>query len=256
MRNRNPLRCLLVFVSVLVGAPWAGATSELDIEFGFNNKPPLFYFENGKAMGEVVDIARQACTLAGLKCGFVELPFQRVMVYLERQRPDFAALGFSKTREREAFATFSEPIWRDASPILLVRAADKKDFQSYASLADMVARSQYVFGGKLGNVYPIDAQLQALHERDTRFSDEAWRLPLLLVSGRFDFTMLYLPEVLPALQASGVPPSVVEIVSYPDMPRGAERYVLFSKEVAPDVVQKWNAAIVTLRKRGKIATLP
>lgn len=255
MRNRNPLRWLLAFVGVLVFAPWAGATPEFDIEFGFNNKPPLFYFEHGKAVGDVVDITRQACTLAGLKCGFVELPFQRVMAYLEQRRPGFAALGFSKSPQREAFATFSEPIWRDASPILLVRAADKKAFQSYASLADMVARSRYVFGGKLGNVYPIDEQLRALRERDIRFSGEAQRFPLLLVFGRFDFTMLYLPEVLPALQASAVVPSAVEIVTYPDMPRGAERYLLFSKEVAPDIVQKLNVALVTLRKRGKIATV-
>ena len=72
----------------------------VDIEFGFNNKPPLFYFENGQATGSVVQVVRQACQTAKLVCTYSELPFLRVMDYLERKRAGFAALGFSRTPER------------------------------------------------------------------------------------------------------------------------------------------------------------
>lgn len=255
MVKSAPLLRLMVLVGAAVSATWADAAPEFDIEFGFNSKPPLFYFEDGRALGDVVDVVRQACVLAELKCGFVELPFQRVMVYLKQRRPGFAALGFSKTPEREKFVTFSEPIWRDASPVFLVRSRDKKSFTAYTSLADMVARSNYVFGGKAGNVYPIDDQLRALGTRDTRFTGEAQRFPLLLVAHRFDFTLLYPSELAPALKASGVAPSAVAVVTYPDMPSGAPRYLLFSKEVPPEVVKKLDASLIALRKRGKIVTL-
>ena len=255
MVKRNPLLQLMVLVCALGCASWTKAAPEFDIEFGFNSKPPLFYFDEGRALGDVVDVVRQACLLADLKCGFVELPFQRVMVYLEQRRPGFAALGFSKTPEREKFVTFSEPVWRDDNPVLLVRSGDKKAFQTYTSLADMVSRSTFVFGGKIGNVYPIDEQLRAMGARDTRFSGEAQRFPFLLVAKRFDFTLMYPSELAPALQGSGVVSSAVEVMTYPDMPTGAERHLLFSKEVALEVVKKLDAALIKLRKRGKIPTL-
>jgi polar amino acid transport system substrate-binding protein len=177
------------------------------------------------------------------------------MAYLEQRRPGFAALGFSKTPEREKFVTFSEPVWLDASPVLLVRASDKKAFQDYPTFAAMVENSRYTFGGKEGNVYPIDAALRAMGPRDTRFTVEAARFPLLLVAERFDFTMLYPAELLPALQASNVVPQAVAMVSYPDMPRGSERYMLFSQAVSAEAVSKLNNALRTLRASGKIQTL-
>lgn len=246
---------LVVCVSAIASGALANEAPQLDIEFGFNSKPPLFFFENGKAVGDVVEVVRQACTLAGLKCGFVDLPFQRAMLFLENQRPGFAALGFSKTPEREKFVKFSEPVWLDASPVLLVRAADESAFRQYSSLADLVNRSPYVFGGKSGNVYPIDAQLRGLGTRDRRFSAEANRFPLLLISNRFDFMLMYPAEISLALQASGVLPSAVTVVTYPDMPSGAERFLLFSKNTEPEILKKVNAALKELRKKGKIATL-
>ena len=251
----NPSLRLLFLVGALGCTSWTKAAPKFDIEFGFNSKPPLFFFEEDRAHGDVVDVVRQACLLAELKCGFVELPFKRVMVYLEQRRPGFAALGFSKTPEREKFVTFSEPVWRDARPVLLVRAGDKKAFQAYTSLADMVKRSAFVFGGKAGNVYPIDEHLRAMGARDTRFSGEAQRFPLLLVAKRFDFTLMFPSELTAALNVSGVVPASVEVMTYPDMPTGAERYLLFSKEVPLAMVKKLDAALINLRKHGKIPTL-
>ena len=251
------LRCFasLMLVSFSWMASPVAMAQELDIEFGFNNKPPLFYFEAGNAQGDVVAVVRQACKLASLRCGFTELPFLRVMSYLEKRRPGFAALGFSRTPERDQFVIASEPVWRDATPVLMVRAADKERFQKFAGLRDLIDNSQYTFGGKVGNVYPIDAFLKGLGPRDVRFTGEANRFPLLLVSERFDFTILYPEEILPALQASGIVPTAVATVHYPDIPAGQERYLLFSQAVSPDIVSKMNGALKKLRATGQIHSL-
>jgi ABC-type amino acid transport substrate-binding protein len=231
------------------------AAADIDIEFGLNNKPPLFYFDQGNAQGDVVEVARQACKLASLRCSFSELPFQRILYYLEQRRPGFVALGFSKTREREKFVTFSEPVWLDDSPVLMSRAADKNAFLGYTTLADMVARSRYTFCGKAGNSYPIDNALQAMGSRDIRFNVEAIRFPLLLTAKRCDFTTLYPAEILPALQASGVPSQEVVTFTYPDMARGEQRYMLFSQKVSIETIERMNVALKALRQSGKIATL-
>ena len=67
MVKRNPLLQLMVLVCALGCASWTKAAPEFDIEFGFNSKPPLFYFDEGRALGDVVDVVRQACLLAELK---------------------------------------------------------------------------------------------------------------------------------------------------------------------------------------------
>ena len=146
-------------------------------------------------------------------------------------------------------------MWRDATPVLLVRAQDKDRFQQYQGLGDMIKRSAYRFGGKTGNVYPIDPFLKDLGPRDVRFTGEAIRFPLLLVSDRFDFTLLYPEEILPALQASGIVPQAVAAVSYPDIPPGTDRHLLFSQAVPRAVVERMNAALRKMRAAGAIHSL-
>jgi ABC-type amino acid transport substrate-binding protein len=167
----------------------AYAQSDL-LTIAFNNKPPFFYFEYGEAKGILVEQAKQVLQRAAVPYQFEELPFQRIMSYLEARRPMFSALGFSKTKERDKFVTYSKPIYRDRTPVVLVRNGDVDKFRLYTSFEKMVQSGQFVFGGKDGNAYPVDAFLKNLGPLDRRFSIEAFKLPQLLMAGRFDFTVL------------------------------------------------------------------
>jgi len=154
-------------------------------------------------------------------------------------------LGFSKTPERESFVTFSKPLYRDRTPIILVRAADVDAFRTFPTLQRVIDSGRFTFGGKQGNVYPIDRLLRDMGANDRRFSGEAFRLPELLVLGRFDFTVMF-PEELPvALAISGVSAAKVQQVSYPDIEAGGYRYLLFSTAVPSILVEKINQAITT-----------
>lgn len=232
------LLCALLFsISSL-----AQAQGEV-LTIAFNNKPPFFYFEYGEPKGILVEQAKQVLQRAGVAYQFEELPFQRIMSYLEARRPMFAALGFSKTKERDKFVVYSRPIYRDRTPVVLVRVGDVEKFRSYPSFERMVQSGQLVFGGKDGNAYPVDAFLKNLGPLDRRFSTEAFKLPQLLMAGRFDFTVLY-PEELPvALQASNVDAAAVQQLSYPDIPQGGVRYILFSEAVPRNSIERINKAI-------------
>lgn len=222
---------------------WA-ADSVLTV--AFNNKPPFFYFESGEAKGILVEQAKQVLQKAKVPYQFEELPFSRVLLELERKRPMFAALGFSKTPERESFAVFSKPLYRDRTPVILVRAADADIFRSHGTLQKVIDSGRFTFGGKQGNVYPIDPLLSSMGARDRRFSGESFRLPELLVLGRFDFTLMY-PEELPvALSISAVSADKVQQVSYPDIPPGSYRYFLFSTAVPESLVNRVDQAIAAV----------
>lgn len=216
------------------------------LSVAFNNKPPFFYFEAGEAKGILVEQAKQVFQKAKIPYQFEELPFNRVMLELERKRPMFAALGFSKTPERESFVTFSRPLYRDRTPVILVRAAEAETFRTFGTLQKAIDSGRFTFGGKQGNTYPVDSLLRTMGANDRRFSGEAFRLPELLVLGRFDFTILY-PEELPvALAMSAVSADKVQQISYPDIAPGGYRYLLFSTAVPSTLVDRINQAIVAV----------
>ena len=212
----------------------------------FNNKPPFFYFEEGQAKGLLVERAKSIFQKANIAYTFEELPFNRVMLELERKRPMFAALGFSKTPEREVFVNFSAPLYRDHTPIILIRSADAELFRNYTTLQHIANSKAMTFGGKTGNTYPIDSILHTMGERDRRFEVEANQLPKLLVLGRFDFTMIFPEELSQALVASDVSPTKIQQLSYSDIPMGGYRYLLFSQSTPKDILSKVNNAINTL----------
>jgi polar amino acid transport system substrate-binding protein len=241
-KQEKTMKRLFAGMVLAWAAHWAHAQTE-SLTLAFNNKPPFFYFEAGEARGILVEQVKQILQRAGINYQFEELPFLRVMGQLESHRPMFAALGFSKTPEREKFVVFSKPIYRDRTQVVLVRSGDVDQFRTFPTFEKMVTTSTYTFGGKDGNAYPIDEKLKLMGARDRRFSIEAFKLPQLLVARRFDFTVLY-PEELPvSLAMSQLDASAVQQIGYPDLPQGGLRYILFSQAVPILLIEKINKAI-------------
>jgi uncharacterized protein (TIGR02285 family) len=235
---------VLGFCAVWAFAQTAPAQGVLTV--AFNNKPPFFYFESGEARGILVEKVKQVFQKSNVAYQFEELPFSRVMRELEHKRPMFAALGFSKTPERESLVIFSKPVYRDRTPVILVRSADAETFRAYGTLQQVTASGRFTFGGKQGNSYPIDALLRTIGANDRRFSGEAFLLPELLVRGRFDFTLLYPEEVQAALAQSAVNATKVQQMSYPDIAPGGYRYLLFSRAVPAVMIERINDAITAV----------
>ena len=210
---------------------------------GFNNKPPLFYWENHEPKGIIVNSAKRILDQSGVPYRFEEIPFLRSIAYLKQAKPNFAALGFNKTAEREEFTIFSKPVYRDSKAELLIRASDVNRFSAYKSFDALIDSGVFTFGGKEGNAYPIDEQLKRLGKNDRRFQVDPPILAQLLVAGRFDFMVLFPEELEPAMRDSNINRASIEIVHFDDMPPGQLRYILFSKATDPAMIRKINKAI-------------
>lgn len=226
---------------------------DTSLEIGFNNKPPFFYWANHQPKGILVELTKKTLDQSGVSYRFEELPALRTIAYLKKAKPNFAALGLNKTPEREKFVIFSKPIFRSSSAEIIVRASDLARFKPYGNLAAIIDSGKFTFGGKDGNAYPIDPELKRLGQNDLRFQVESPLLPKLLMAGRFDFMVIYPDELEFALSESGIKPSAIEILHYPDMPEGQLRYLLFSTTTSPEVIHKINNAIPDSIPSGKSA---
>jgi uncharacterized protein (TIGR02285 family) len=213
----------------------------------FNEKPPFFFTSNGKPFGILVSRAESILKEAGVSYEFESLPFNRIVANLQAQRPNFCALGFSKTAERGKFAVFSDPIYRDRTPVLVVRKTDAPNFQKAKTLRELLAGSTLYFGGKSGNAYTIDDQLARLEGRDSRYPVETDTLLEMLQLQRFDFTLLYPEEIEFYRSSTGLFDQRFAEVRFPDIPRGGYRYFVCSKQTHADVISGINRSI---RKPG------
>jgi len=233
----------IVIAAVVLLFCAACPAQENTLVLGFNNKPPLFYWENHAPKGTIVTAVKRILDRSGVAYRFEEIPFLRTIAYLKQAKPNFAALGFNKTAEREEFTIFSKPVYRDSKAQLLIRAGDADRFSAYKSFDALIDSGLFTFGGKEGNAYPIDAQLKRLGKNDRRFQVDPPMLAQLLVAGRFDFMILFPEELEPALRDSSVDPAAIEIVRFGDIPAGQLRYILFSKATDPSMISRINKAI-------------
>lgn len=229
-----------LFAAVFVATPAAASDHELTV--AFNRKAPFFYFEGDAAKGLVVDIVSRTLNAAGLHYHYEEMPFQRLLYNLQIQRPDFIVLGLSKTTEREKFAIFSRPIFRDQTPVVLFRHEDHDRMAAFATFNDLV-HGGMLYGRKRGTVQTADPLLKNMQERELIFDAEVVSFPLLLLKRRFDFTILYPEEVAYAIAGSGIGENEMETRLFPDMPPGDYRYLLFSKALATETIERINASI-------------
>lgn len=251
MLRRPFLTCTLFAGAALASAAssMAQIPADNDLLIVFNEKPPFFFTRDGRPAGLLVERATKVLDDAKVLYRFASLPFNRIIVDLQSRKANYCALGFSKTREREGFAWFSLPLYKDRKPVLLVRRQDGAEFRKYKSLREMLDRTTFAFGGKQGNVYPIDNALGSLGARDVRIAGEAHKLIQMLAANRFDFTLVFPEERETLLSLANIPADRIDQISYPDIPDGDYRYILCSQAVDAAVVDKLNRSILKVLGR-------
>jgi polar amino acid transport system substrate-binding protein len=211
-----------------------------------NEKPPFFYSEAGQSMGMVVDVVRNVMNKAGLAHRFESRPFSRIMHEFQNADVQYCAIGFSRTPERERFVDFSLPIYKDKTPVFLVRRIDAPEFRRFKSLKSLFDESTLVFGGKAGNAYPIDKQLETLGARDVRINGEQVALVQMLNASRFDFMLVFPEERDDLISKAKLTGSSFVDISYPDIPPGGYRHLLCSKKLDPSILERINRAITSV----------
>lgn len=237
---------LVVYLAIVAVCMAWGNPSRAEILLAYNEKPPFFFSDQGQPSGLLVDVVRKVFEKAALPHRFESRPFNRIMRDLQLASPDYCAVGFSKTPDREKFVRFSAPIYKDKAPVLLVRGRDAPGFRRFKSLQAMLDGTTYVFGGKAGNVYPIDKQLENIGVRDVRINGETHALIQMLNASRFDFMMVFPEERDHLVRRANLTGESFEDISYPDIPDGQPCYLLCSTALDPKVLEAIDKAILSI----------
>lgn len=214
----------------------------------YEHRPPYHInMGNGVVEGVLAGRVARALDMAKIKSIWVEHPSQRQMETIKQGSIDVCALGWFKKPEREKFAKFSDVIYQDRPQIIIRHALNTAEIQ-HTTLEGFFGDSRYNLGVKIGYSYGsfVDGLLVKKIPPTVRTTQGVMGMFKMLLGKRFDY-MISTPEEFMGMSTS-LGPAVknLAVSELSDAPEGNKRYLMCSKKVSNELIQRFNKALAQL----------
>ena len=218
------------------------------VSLSYIDRAPYYYQENGVNKGFLLDRAEKILKEAGLTYTISALPPNRITAILETQQERHISIGWFKRPEREVFAQFSVPIYRNKPQALLVLKTRAAEFKAIPKFAEVAANPKYKMGAVDGFSYGgfFDPLIATMGARVEKGNVTPSQNVAKLQAKRFDFLVLDQEEASYQILQAGLKEADFEVVTFSDVPEGNLRYLWCSKNITAAEMTKINAAIVKL----------
>lgn len=233
------LLCLILLLALPIST-----TQAQSLTVAWRDKPPHQYLENGKEKGILLELARKVFTDAKLKSHFVEEPAKRIWQNFANKTPNYCSFGWYKIPEREAMVQFSEVMYRDPPHTLLVAQAALNMINTHKNLKSLLSDPRLTLALVDGVSYgeQLDQLLAASKNKRLHVTASPQVVVKMINANRASMVFIdredwsYLRDKEAALRD-------VHQVDLEGMPAGLDRYIICSKDVAPDVMKKINQSL-------------
>ena len=239
MHNKRHAVLAAVF-SVLPLASWANDSVTLH----YNERPPyLVPAADGSASGLTGTPAANAFKAAGIPITWAKVPTNRQLAVMKEPQGMNCAIGWFKTPEREQFAKFTKPIYRDKPWLVLANASYnvKDGTKLEEALSSKTVRVLVKDAFSYGQY--IDETLAKTKPNITVSNGSTSQMLQLINAGSMDFMFVSEEEAEYLVEQAGLNMKNFRQIRFPDMPKGGERYIMCGKNVPDDVIAKLNKSI-------------
>lgn len=236
----------------------AGAVSAEPLIVSYIEKPPYYHTENNEATGFLIKKGQQIFTQAGITPQFAARPAKRALLEVELNFQPICSIGWFKSPERAAFAKFSNPIHRDPPMAVLTTTSLAPQLRRYATLSELTTKPDLRLGVVAGFSYGPYLDLLT---RDMKINIERnSSTPVIslkkLALARIDYTIIDVQELSYLSQQAAIDANRFTTINYIDIPQGNLRYLMCSKKVDGEILNRINNAIKTLGMDELSATKP
>lgn len=154
------------------------------------------------------------------------------------------AVGWFKNPDREAYARFSAPIYRDLPFVVVARSGDTR-VPTHRSIESLLSDQRLTIGTKLGYSYGalIDARIRTLGPRQTSSSQDFRGMLRMLGGKRFDYLFSSAEEAEAVFDEDPQLGKRLVSLRFEDLPPGNQRYILCSRKVDESAIAALNKAI-------------
>lgn len=226
-----------------------------EITVAWRDNPPYNFVDQGREKGFLLARGKRIFEQAQVPAQFVLEPTKRIWAKFQVGTPNYCSLGRYHLAARDPIMRYSLPIHIDPPRIVLAAPGAAAQVGKHATLASLLGDPRLAMGMSDGASFgtEIDAMLANAHTKVERRTVESPLMMKLLVANRVSFVIVdriawqYWRLHDPA--ALGVTP-----FDLPDMPAGQKRYLVCSKDIPADVMNRLNAAIKTLKIGSQLPT--
>lgn len=229
-----------MFACLLPAASWANDV----ITVNYNERPPyLVPGPDGAATGLTGTPAANAFKAAGIPIAWAKVPTNRQLSAVKEAKGMHCAVGWFKTPEREQFAKFTKPIYRDKPWLVLanvgysIKDGTKLEQALKAKGVRVLTKDSFSYGSYLDNL------LAKTKPTITVSNGSTSQMLQLINAGSADFMFVSEEEAEYLVKQAGLSMKNFRQIRFPDMPKGGERYIMCSKNVPDDVIAKLNKNI-------------
>lgn len=235
------LSCLLIF-----GCDAYAQSALPDIvKLPWTERQPFQYIDSdGKLKGILFDLGEKIFSKAGISMKWEEIPAKRILMSLERNQDKVCLVGWYMTEERQKIAHFTLPVYEDKPMRGIVRV--DSSVKQGMSIDDIAKNSNLNILVKQGYSYGavIDQLLAVRNEKNVQrvFGNHLTLLKMLQLK-RADIVFLSQEEIEFYLASD---PSFIKdfsIISFKELAMKIPRYIICSKQVPLETINKLNKAI-------------
>ena len=236
-----PRSATMIAVSCLI-LPCA---AENTINVAYSERPPyMVAMPGGMPSGLTGTPTVNAFKAAGIPVNWQNLPTNRQLLMIHDATALNCAVGWFWTAEREGFAKFTKPIYRDKDWMVLANTAlaARGDTSLHELLqrpeTRIIVKDNYSYGAELDKLLAPRKATLAIS------TASAGKMVQSISKGVVDMMFIsedegkYVMAHHPVAETSNL-----RLLHFKDMPHGPERHIMCSKSVPDDVITRLNKAI-------------
>ncbi|MBC9249477.1 hypothetical protein A9179_04210 [Pseudomonas alcaligenes] len=237
------MRARLAFLCLLHISPGL-ALADDSITVAWRNKAPYHYLEQGVEQGFLLERARLIFATAGITTQFVQQPAKRIWHSFEQGTPRYCSFGWYRLPERERVAQFSLPFHTDPPQIALVSTAALPALRAHGSFAALLRDPQITLGLVDGVSYgaSLDRLIAGSANQIEHATVEPTVMMRMVAAHRVDYMLADQADWDYLRQHESDLDGIAE-QHFADMPAGLERYIVCSKDVPAEQMDRINRAI-------------
>lgn len=236
-------RAAMLAVTCLLAQP-ASADDDA-ITVAYSERPPYMVAHgDGLPTGLTATPAVQAFQAAGIPAVWRNLPTNRQLMMIKDPKLRACAVGWFRIEERESYAKYTKPIYRDKEWMVLANAplAARNDPTLEALLRNsetrVLVKDNYSYGPEL------DKLLRERRPTIAVSTSPTGKMVQSISKGMVDMMFVSEEEGNYIMAHHGSEQTQnLRLLRFKDMPHGSERHIMCGKGVPDDVIARLNKAI-------------
>lgn len=213
----------------------------------YERKPFHYTTDDGHAVGLMVTPTTQIFEKAGVTISWKVMPVSRILATIKANVGDDCSPGWYKTPEREDYARYSLPIYSDKPLVGLARAdfparqgitAKELFLQAHARL---LIKQGFVHGTYFDQIIAAMPPANVI-----RVPEDVSSMVKMVRYGIADVVPATPEEAEVYVANSGYGMKEFRILNFSDIPAVEKRYIICSKRVPAELMDKLNAIIKTM----------